>query len=98
MVPDLRPSSPLSTGPTLFLASAPTEWQGRHFLNEFSPAARSCAEALPTAAIRIAATAQAFISNSMIADVPPMVRYIGLVGMMLRQICATDIRAPEQSA
>src|SRR5215216_5950236 len=50
MVPDLRPSSPFSTGPTLFLASAPTEWQGRHFLNEFSPAARSCAKALPAGA------------------------------------------------
>src|SRR5882724_12856131 len=45
MVPDLRPSRPLSTGPTLFLAPSPTEWQGRHFLNEFSPAATSCARA-----------------------------------------------------
>src|SRR4029078_5625311 len=29
--PALRPSSPLSSGPILFLASAPTEWHGRHF-------------------------------------------------------------------
>ena len=33
-VPDLRPSRPLSTGPTLFLAPSPTAWQGRHFLND----------------------------------------------------------------
>src|SRR5215210_7872969 len=45
MVPVCRPSMPLSTGPTLFLAPSPTEWQGRHFLKEFSPAARSCADA-----------------------------------------------------
>src|ERR1700730_14863580 len=45
VAPALRPSSPLSSGPTLFFAPSPTEWQGRHFLNDCSPAATSCAEA-----------------------------------------------------
>src|SRR5215216_772468 len=55
MVPDLRPSSPLSTGPTLFLASSPTEWHGRHFLNDCSPAATSWANAPPVEAASTAA-------------------------------------------
>ena len=50
MVPDLRPSSPLSTGPTLFLALSPTAWQARHLLNEVLPAATSCASAADAAA------------------------------------------------
>src|SRR3977135_4325162 len=55
MVPDLRPSSPLSTGPTLFLASSPTAWQGRHFLNASPPAATSWAKAAPADAASAAA-------------------------------------------
>src|SRR5262249_32274147 len=43
---DLRPSSPLSSGPTLFFAPSPTEWHGRHFLNDCSPAPTSCARAV----------------------------------------------------
>src|SRR6266850_807346 len=50
MVPDLRPLSPLSTGPTLFLAPSPTAWQARHLLNEVLPAATSCASAADDAA------------------------------------------------
>src|SRR6185295_5397540 len=49
MVPDLRPSSPFSTGPTLFLAPSPTAWQARHLLNEVLPASASCATALEVA-------------------------------------------------
>src|SRR5438128_1323708 len=67
MVPDLRPSSPFSNGPTLFLASAPTEWQGKHFLKEFSPAARSCADALPTA-VRATTVASAYLYIPVIPD------------------------------
>src|SRR6185436_11342243 len=48
MVPDLRPSRPLSNGPTRFLAASPTVWQAAHFLNEVSPAATSPASATPT--------------------------------------------------
>src|ERR1700730_13899214 len=53
VAPALRPSSPLSSGPTLFFAPSPTEWHGRHFLNDCSPAATSCAEA---AAVEAAST------------------------------------------
>src|SRR5882672_2849605 len=49
-MPDLRPSIPLSSGPTLFLAPSPIAWQGRHLLNEVLPAAASCASTLVTAA------------------------------------------------
>src|SRR5436190_12739871 len=49
-MPDLRPSSPFSSGPTLFLAPSPVEWQGRHLLNDVLPAATSCACALDKAA------------------------------------------------
>src|SRR6478609_9264383 len=45
MVPDLRPSSPFSAGPALFLAPSPIAWQARHLLNEVLPAAASCASA-----------------------------------------------------
>src|SRR3982074_600226 len=44
-MPDLRPSSPLSSGPTLFLAPAPIAWQAMHLLNDVLPAAASCASA-----------------------------------------------------
>src|SRR4029079_1727912 len=50
MVPDLRPSRPLSAGPTLFFASSPTAWQGLHLRKDCSPAARSCAFAIPIVA------------------------------------------------
>src|ERR1700694_5801388 len=64
MVPDLRPSRPLSTGPTLFLAPSPTAWQGRHFLNEFSPAARSWLNAACVIAARIPpAASKSFMSS-----------------------------------
>src|SRR6185503_918762 len=93
MVPDFRPSSPLSTGPTRFFASGPTRWQGRHFLNEVSPAARSCADT-PFAASNMIrpANAQTFISHSFNADAHRTIRYIGMARMMLRQNSATDIR------
>src|ERR1043165_6515453 len=103
MVPDLRPSSPLSTGPTLFLASSPTEWHGRHFLNEFSPAARSCAEAQALdATITMPAMAQLFIYGSFGtggADARQSIGYVGRVRMTLRAcpvnipIRATDSRS-----
>src|SRR5215472_7226035 len=41
---------PLSGGPSLILASAPTSWQGRHLANDCSPAATSCASAAPVEA------------------------------------------------
>src|SRR5260370_25442058 len=47
MVPDWRPSRPLSRGPTLFAASGPIEWHGAHFRNELSPAVTSWASAAP---------------------------------------------------
>src|SRR3954447_9008366 len=50
MVPDLRPSRPLSSGPTLLRASSPTEWQGLHLRKDCSPAARSWAFAIPIVA------------------------------------------------
>src|SRR5262249_60354617 len=37
-VPALRPSRPLSSGPSLFFAASPTSWQGLHFRKEASPA------------------------------------------------------------
>src|SRR4029453_3627546 len=42
---------PLSSGPSLFLASAPTSWQARHFLNTSAPSSAlpSCATAVPKA-------------------------------------------------
>ena len=54
-LPDFRPSIPLSSGPTLFLAPSPIAWHGRHLLNEDLPAATSCASA-PEAAADVAAT------------------------------------------
>src|SRR3981189_911257 len=50
-MPDLRPSMPLSSGPTLFLAPSPTAWQAMHLLNDVLPAAASCASAGDAAAI-----------------------------------------------
>src|SRR5882757_11403304 len=44
-MPDLRPSNPLSCGPTLFLAPSPIAWQAKHLLNDVLPAAASCASA-----------------------------------------------------
>ena len=49
-MPDLRPSRPLSSGPTLFLAPSPIAWQARHLLNDDLPAAASCASAADAAA------------------------------------------------
>ena len=57
-MPDLRPSSPFSSGPTLFLAPSPIAWQARHLLNEVLPAAASCASA-PDAAAMAAMTIRA---------------------------------------
>src|SRR5437868_12994281 len=62
MVPEWRPSRPLSTGPTLFFAPSPTAWHARHFLNDCSPAATSCAATAPVdAATMITAIAIVFI-------------------------------------
>src|SRR6478736_9380656 len=49
MVPALRPIMSLSTGPTLFLASGPTSWHARDFLNTSAPSlgSPSCATAAP---------------------------------------------------
>src|SRR5215471_2617668 len=44
-VPAWRPSSPLSSGPTLFSAPGPTAWQGRHLKKERWPFSTSCAAA-----------------------------------------------------
>src|SRR4029453_7519302 len=46
-VPALRPSIPLSGGPSLIFASAPASWQGRHHLRKV---ASVCAIALPAEA------------------------------------------------
>src|SRR5688572_15038780 len=56
MVPDLRPSSPFNSGPTLFLAPSPIAWQARHLLNEVLPAAASCASAPGAAANEVTTT------------------------------------------
>src|ERR1700752_3785344 len=64
MGPDLRTSRPLSSGPTLFLASATTAWRGRHFLNGLSPAARSGANAGADPAISTQAMAKVFVMLS----------------------------------
>src|SRR6266404_37909 len=50
-MPDLRPSSPLSCGPTLFWAPSPIAWQAMHLLKAVLPVAASCASALEAAAI-----------------------------------------------
>src|SRR5215813_2694339 len=57
---------PLSSGPTLFFASGPTEWHGRHFLNEVSPAARSCA----SAGAEVTAITAAASTNSLVMGGP----------------------------
>src|SRR6266852_385368 len=62
-LPDLRPSRPLSSGPTLFLASAPTAWQGRHFLKDVSPAATSWAWAFAPDTTKAAATTKILIMH-----------------------------------
>src|SRR5215510_7923006 len=62
MLPDLRPSRPLSTGPTLFLAPSPTAWQARHLLNDVLPASASCASALEAVAIEVTATSALKVS------------------------------------
>src|SRR6516164_8921849 len=46
-LPALRPSRPFCSGPTLFCAPGPMLWQIRHFLNEISPLATSCAIPAP---------------------------------------------------
>src|ERR1700756_3828978 len=60
MLPDLRPSMPLSTGPTLFLAPSPIAWQARHLLNDVLPAAASCAIGAGAVAVtgRVVSTAK----------------------------------------
>src|ERR1700722_8708969 len=45
MLPHLRPSIPFSSGPILFWAPTPMEWQARHLRNDVSPAPTSCASA-----------------------------------------------------
>src|ERR1700728_427599 len=66
-VPEWRPSSPFSTGPILFSASSPMEWQGRHLWNEISPLATSWAHpALAEATIKPAAIISDFIGNSLL--------------------------------
>src|SRR5215813_3059691 len=56
MLPEWRPSRPLSTGPTLFLAPSPMAWQARHLLNEVFPASASCASALEAAVNEVTTT------------------------------------------
>src|SRR5688500_7823502 len=53
---------PLRRGPTLFLASGPTSWQARHFLNTSAPSSGlpSCAAAEPKATIASEAARIAF--------------------------------------
>src|SRR5580698_4837369 len=64
-LPECRPSSPFSSGPILFCASSPMEWQGRHLWNEISPLAASCADAVQAdAAINAAATITVLIISS----------------------------------
>src|SRR5689334_714438 len=62
MLPEWRPSRPLSTGPTLFLAPSPMAWQARHLLNEVLPAAASCASALEAVASEVMATSALKVS------------------------------------
>src|SRR4051812_6651228 len=72
MVPDLRPSRPLRTGPILLAAFSPTEWHGPHFLKDCSPAARSWACAI--AIVRpsdAAASISAFIVFNLLARPEP---------------------------
>src|SRR5262249_1777862 len=86
-LPAWRPSRPLSSGPTLFFAPSPTEWQGRHFLNDCSPAATSCAEAAAVeAASANAARTTGLITPSLSVGAagrpgrPPMGRMVALLG------------------
>src|SRR5580704_6531625 len=56
---------PSSSGPILFCASSPIEWQGRHLWNEISPLATSSADAVQVdAAIHAAATINVLIISS----------------------------------
>src|SRR6266581_9206611 len=52
-MPDLRPSIPFNSGPTLFLAPSPMAWQARHLLNDDLPAAASCAIAVEAVAVTV---------------------------------------------
>src|SRR5882672_8761189 len=66
MVPDWRPSRPLSRGPTLLAASGPIEWHGAHFRNEVSPAAASWASAAP-----VDTTSPTAATNATLISHPP---------------------------
>src|SRR5215510_13316208 len=79
MLPDLRPSRPLSTGPTLFLAPSPTAWQARHLLNDVLPASASCASALEAAVV-------AAITNSVL-KVSFFMGYSSLPGLKAFGFC-----------
>src|SRR5580698_8432979 len=81
-LPEWRPSSPFSTGPILFSASSPMEWQGRHLWNEISPLATSWAHpALAEATIKPAATISDFIGNSLL--IPWRIHALCLAGTTL---------------
>src|SRR5215813_556603 len=74
MLPAGRPFRPLSTGPTLLVASGPIEWHGAHFRNDVSPAVTSWASAAPVdTASPTAATNATLISH-------PPDRYFGPPG------------------
>src|SRR3981189_2483011 len=52
-LPALRPSTPLSGGPSLTFAPSPMSWQGeQNRLKTCSPAAASCAKVVPVEAAR----------------------------------------------
>src|SRR5690349_15954491 len=74
---------PLSSGPTLFLAPSPIEWQGRHFLKDCSPAAASCARAAPVS-ITVAAASAARPNPTFIPCAPPQETRHGLCYRMIR--------------
>src|ERR1700722_12140837 len=69
-MPECRPTTPLSTGPTMFLAPSPIWWQILHLEKTFSPAAASCAAAAPTEA-RSAAPADVGQVLALGEDPPP---------------------------
>src|SRR6185437_5122261 len=75
MLPDLRPSSPFSTGPTLFLAPSPTAWQARHLLNEVLPAAASCASAPVAVANEVTTTSALKVNVFMRLSLPKNISF-----------------------
>src|SRR5262245_6915069 len=102
MVPEWRPSSPLSTGPTLFFAVGPTSWHGAHFLNEVAPALRSCAIARPAeiAVINVAIRSLFSIANGPSAgfDLDRVLRACEINGGACRAPCAGAHRASRNGA